>query len=119
MQRYLSLSDEEKAKPEAMDARAPSPGLDGTQETAEWVWDHRIAAIAADNIAMEATPVLDPSFQHRRILAMFGMPIGEIWNLERLAEDCARDGVYEFFLVTKPLNLKHGVGSPPNALAFK
>lgn len=119
MQRYLALSDAEKAKPEAMDARAPSPGLDGTQETAEWVWDHRIAAIAADNIAMEATPVLDPSFQHRRILTMFGMPIGEIWNLEQLAEDCARDGVYEFFLVTKPLNLKRGVGSPPNALAFK
>ena len=119
MTRYLSLSDEERAKPEAMDARAPSPGLDGKRETAEWVWDHRIAAVAADNIAMEVTPVLDPSFQHRRLLAMFGMPIGELWYLDKLADDCAQDGVYEFFLVSKPLNLKRGVGSPPNVLAFK
>ncbi len=119
MTRYLSLSDAERADPAAMDARAPSPGLDGKRETAEWVWDHRIAAVAADNIAMEVTPVQDPSFQHRRILAMFGMPIGELWYFDKLAEDCARDGVYEFFLVTKPLNLKRGVGSPPNALAFK
>lgn len=119
MQHYLSLSDAERAKPEAMDARAPSPGLDGKQETAEWVWNHHFAAVAADNIAMEVTPVIDPSFQHRRILAMFGMPIGEIWYLEDLAADCARDGVYEFFLVSKPLNLRRGVGSPPNAIAFK
>ena len=119
MTRYLALTDEQRAAPAAMDSRAPSPGLDGKRETAEWVWNHRIAAVAADNIAMEVTPVLDASFQHRRFMAMFGMPIGELWYLDKLAEDCARDGVYEFFLVSKPLNLKSGVGSPPNVLAFK
>ena len=50
---------------------------------------------------------------------MFGMPIGELWSLDALADDCARDGVYEFFLVAKPLNLPNGVGSPSNAVAFK
>ena len=50
---------------------------------------------------------------------MFGMPIGELWSLDALADDCARDGVYELFLVTKPLNLTRGVGSLPNATAFK
>ncbi len=59
------------------------------------------------------------NFQHRRLLAMFGMPIGELWSLDALADDCARDGVYELFLVTKPLNLTRGVGSLPNATAFK
>ena len=119
MTRYLGLSPEERLKDEAMDARAPAPGLDGTQETMAWLWDHRIAAVVGDNIACEATPVLDPSFQHRRLLAMFGMPIGELWSLDALADDCARDGVYEFFLVTQPLNLPRGVGSPPNAVAIK
>jgi hypothetical protein len=36
-----------------------------------------------------------------------------------LAADCAEDGRYDFFLTAKPLNIVGGVGSPPNALAFK
>ncbi|MEX2446763.1 MAG: cyclase family protein [Dehalococcoidia bacterium] len=119
MANYLALDDEAKADPAAMDTTVPTPGLDGTQETAAWLWDHRIVSVAADNIAVEALPVLDSSFQHRRLIAMFGMPLGELWTLEALAEDCAEDGVYECFLVAKPLALPRGVGSPPNALAFK
>ena len=45
--------------------------------------------------------------------------MGELWKLDDLAADCAADGIYEFFLTYKPLNLVGGVGSPPNALAFK
>ena len=54
---------------------------------------------------------------HFHMLAFFGMPIGEMWNLEALAEDCAADGHYDFFLTSAPLNVPGGVGSPPNALA--
>jgi hypothetical protein len=58
-------------------------------------------------------------FLHFHMLAFFGMPIGEMWNLEVLAEDCAADGNYDFFLTSAPLNIPGGVGSPPNALAIK
>ena len=68
---------------------------------------------------LEALPVLNREFQHRRIIPMFGMPIGEFWDFESLADDCAKDGQYEVFLVAKPLNLPQGVGSPPNAYAIK
>lgn len=97
------------------------PGLDATQETAAWLWDHQIAAMAADNVALEALPVdaKTGGFQHRRLIALQGMPIGEVWDLEELARDCAQDGVYEFFLVSAPLNLPGGVGSPANAYAIK
>lgn len=97
------------------------PGLDATQETAAWLWDHQIAAMAADNVALEALPVdvKTGGFQHRRLIALQGMPIGEVWDLEELARDCAQDGVYEFFLVSVPLNLPGGVGSPANAYAIK
>ena len=47
------------------------------------------------------------------------MALGELWQTEDLAADCAADGVYEFLLVCKPLNLVGGVGSPANALAIK
>lgn len=96
------------------------PGLDPSQATAGWVWDQHIAAMAADNVALEALPVdTATGFQHRRLIALQGMPIGEVWDLDALAQDCAADGVYEFMLVSAPLNLPGGVGSPPNAYALK
>ncbi|MGE0824167.1 MAG: cyclase family protein [Candidatus Binatia bacterium] len=96
------------------------PGLDPGQATAAWVWNHHIAAMAADNVALEVLPV-DPAvgFQHRRLIALQGMPIGEVWDLDELTQACAQDGVYEFMLVSSPLNLPGGVGSPPNAYAIK
>jgi hypothetical protein len=47
------------------------------------------------------------------------MPLGELWRLEALAADCEADGVYESLLVSAPLNLRGGAGSPANALALK
>lgn len=96
------------------------PGLDATQGTAAWLWDHRVAAIAADNPAVEALPV-EPrtGFQHRRLIALQGMPLGELWDLDELACECANDGVYEFMLVSAPLYVPGGVGSPANAYAIR
>jgi hypothetical protein len=95
-------------------------GLAAEQATAAWIWDHRIAAIAADNPAVEALPVEPrPGFQHRRLIALQGMPLGELWDLDELALDCAADGVYEFMLVSAPLYVPGGVGSPANAYAIK
>ena len=95
------------------------PGLDGTQATAAWLWDHQIAALVADNPAVEVLPVQNGDFQHRRLIAMLGMAIGELWDLEGLAEDCAGDGVYEFFFCSSPLNVRDAAGSPANAYAIK
>jgi hypothetical protein len=50
---------------------------------------------------------------------MLGMPLGELWDLDALAEDCAADGRYEFFLTSAPLYVPGGVGSPINAYALK
>ena len=47
------------------------------------------------------------------------MALGELWHLDDLAADCMVDGVYEFFLASAPLNVRGGIGSPPNALAVK
>ena len=58
-------------------------------------------------------------FLHRILIGSFGMALGELWHLDDLADDCARDGVYEFCLTSAPLNVAGGIGSPPNALAIK
>lgn len=114
---YLGASVELK---EELARETVVPGIEGSQRVARWLWEHHLAAVASDSPALEALPKSgDQEFLHFHMLAFFGMPIGEMWNLEPLAEDCAADGVYEFFLTSAPLNVPGGVGSPPNALAIK
>jgi hypothetical protein len=95
------------------------PGLDAGQATAAWLWDRGFSVLLADNIALEVMRVAGSEFQHRRILAMLGMGIGELFDFTALAADCAADGVYEFMVTIKPLNIPGGVGSPANAYVIK
>ena len=44
--------------------------------------------------------------------------IGEFFNLEKLGEECEKQGRYTFFVASMPLNIPGGVGSPPNAMAI-
>jgi hypothetical protein len=48
-----------------------------------------------------------------------GLPLGEIFDLEGLAADCADDGVYELQFVAQPLKVAQGIGSPINPIAIK
>jgi len=42
-----------------------------------------------------------------------------MFDLEALAEDCARDGAWEALFSAPPLRVVGGVGSPLNPLAVK
>jgi hypothetical protein len=48
-----------------------------------------------------------------------GCPLGEMFNLEALADDCAADGRYALLLSAPALALTHAFGSPVNPLALK
>ena len=56
---------------------------------------------------------------HPYLIALLGFVLGELWNLEALADDCDADKVYDFMVTAKPLILRSGVGSPANAVAIK
>ncbi|MFQ5880171.1 MAG: cyclase family protein [Dehalococcoidia bacterium] len=110
----------ERMSDEATAGILATPGIGPADEMAEYLWNLHVAAVAADNPALEPWPPRpEAGFLHFRLIPHFGMPIGELWYLEELAADCAQDGVYEFMLTSAPLNLPGGVGSPPNALAIK
>ncbi len=99
-----------------------APGsLEPSERTAAWLWDHHVAAVAADNLALEAMPLSfeEGKFLHFWLIPCFGMPIGELWWLDDLARACAGDGRWVFQLVSAPLNVRGGVGSPPNAIAIR
>lgn len=119
---YLDEATTEQKQYMAGDAmtQLKAPGVEHTEAMAEYLWDLHIAAIAGDNPSLEVWPPEPPmGFLHFHLIPLFGMPIGELWWLDDLAEDCAADGVYEFFFTSAPLNVPGGVGSPPNALAIK
>jgi kynurenine formamidase len=101
--------------------RLTTPGLIGSEGMAEWLWNHHFAALAADNTAVEAWPhkLEVDSYLHFRLIPLLGLALGEMWSVEELAADCAVDGRYDFMLTSAPLNLRGGVGSPPNVLAIK
>jgi kynurenine formamidase len=101
-------------------AGGDAPGL--SFRSADWVQQKQIAAVATDTWGMEVRPNEFPdTYQplHQVFIPNMGLTIGEIFNLDDLAEDCAKDGVFEFFFVAPPLPITGAVGSPINPLAIK
>lgn len=97
-----------------------APGL--SLLSAPWFAERRVAGIASDTWGIEVRPNEIPgAFQplHLVLLVSMGLMLGEIWDLEALAEDCARDRVYECMLVAPPLVIPGAVGSPLNPQAIK
>jgi kynurenine formamidase len=96
-----------------------SPGLHASEEMFEFLWDRRISAVAADNPSVEVTPPQGTGFGHFKLIPLLGFALGELWWLEDLSADCAGDGRYTCMLVSVPLNVPGGCGSPANAIAIK
>lgn len=89
------------------------------ETTAAWIWDHRFAAVAADNPTLEMWPPAGKTqMLHEYLLAMLGCPIGELWDLEALARLCAKNKRYSFFLASVPLNVQGAIATPANAVAI-
>lgn len=97
---------------------APGLGL----ASVDWIAEHSVAAVAADTWGLEVRPNETPDvFQplHIVFIVYMGLWLGEIFDLDPLADDCARDGVYEFFFCGPPLPFTRAVGSPLNPMAIK
>ena len=83
---------------------APRPGC--RSPPPDWLHGTEIAAIATDTWGFEVRPnEFDVAFQplHQVAIPNMGLFIGEMWDLDALAADCAADGRYEFFLTAAPL----------------
>ena len=101
-------------------AGGDAPGL--SFHSAGWVYERQLAAVATDTWGMEVRPNEIPdTYQplHQVFIPSMGLLVGEIFDLEALAEDCARDGVYEFMFVAPPIPITGAVGSPVNPFAIK
>ncbi|HEX4819194.1 MAG TPA: cyclase family protein [Acidimicrobiales bacterium] len=122
---YRSL---DTAARESAAGKRQSCGLVAGPRTVRFLWDLGIAAVAGDHPAMEVFPPgtgtegiddLEQLFMHMQLLPRLGMPIGELFDLDALADACAADGRWDFMFTSAPLRLRNGVASPPNALAIR
>lgn len=108
-------------------ASNPSPqhaGVEATQVVLRWIWDQQFSAVAGDAISWEVFPAnndkpneADQVFLYEYLLAGWGMPIGEMFDLEALAKMC-EEGRWSFFVTSCPLHVPGGVSSPPNCMAL-
>jgi kynurenine formamidase len=91
-------------------------------ENCYWCQEKEIAAICSDTWGVEVRPnETDEANQpwHWVVIPAMGLCMGEMFFLKELAEDCARDRVYEFFFCGPPLIITGGTGSPINPQAIK
>jgi kynurenine formamidase len=105
-------------------------GLEGTEEMLRWIWDEGFAAVASDAVSFEVYPPkglygrgqgekdVPGLFMHEYLIAGWGMPVGELFDLEELSERCRQENRWDFFVASSPLNMPGGVSSPPNCLAL-
>ncbi len=102
--------------------------LDGyDKRLLEWIADTGIAAIAADNLAVERSSTLgaDPRLPHRgpglplheHCLFKLGIHLGELWYLTELAGWLRQNGRSRFLLTAPPLRLPGAAGSPVTPVA--
>jgi kynurenine formamidase len=92
-----------------------------TLETLPWFHERGVAAAATDTWAFEALPSgHEIGFPiHAVAIVHMGLLLGEIFDLDALAADCAADGIYDFLFAAPPLPFTGAVGSPVNPLAIK
>jgi hypothetical protein len=88
------------------------------------VADSQVAALVADNYAVEGLLGRDPdesrhSFLplHHLCLFRLGVPLGEMWFMDELAKWLRENNRSRFLLTAPPLRLPGAVGSPLTPVA--
>ena len=100
----------------AGDGERHAPGL--LLDTLPRWRDAGVFALCSDNPSVEPIPMPNGRF-HTIALKHLGIHLGELFALDDLVEACRSDGVYEFLLVSTPLNVRGAFGSPANAVAIR
>jgi len=96
-----------------------APGL--SFFTLPWLYERKVAAVASDTWGVEVRPnELPDSFQPFHIVAVvyMGLLLGEMFDLDRLAEICATERRHTFFVAASPLAFTGAAGAPPGPVAI-
>ncbi len=121
---FAELITEMGGTPDADTLHTSCAVLDGADERLlAWITDSGIAAICADNYAVEAYPARERPGRksllplHHHCLFKLGLPLAELWYLKDLADALHAEGRNRFLLTAPPLRLPGAVGSPVTPVA--
>ena len=96
------------SRPQIEELRAKQPltftGIEQSDEMMEFLWSN-FSAAGGDHPSLEAWPTQKDYALHEVLLAGWGFPIGELFDLEKLGAHCKEIGRWSFFLVSKPTNV--------------
>jgi len=101
-------------------AGGDAPGL--SFFTIPWLANHNVAAVASDTWGVEVRPnELPDSFQpfHIPTVVYMGLLLGEMFDLEALADACAEDGRHTMLVSAPPLAFTGTAGAPPGPVAIR
>lgn len=123
---FSEMIMEMKGHPDEAALNSHCAALDGRdQQLLQWITDSGIAALAADNYAVERFPARPPEIEgehallplHHHCLFKLGLPLGELWYLRELAEWLREHQRSYFMLTAPPLRLPGAMGSPVTPVA--
>ena len=121
---FAQLLLEMRRDPDIEVLRKACAALDGRDEgLLQWITDSGLAALIADNYAVEASPARPVAGRraalplHQHCLFKLGVPLGELWYLSDLAAWLRRHDRSRFLLTAPPLRLPGAVGSPVTPVA--
>ncbi|KAJ5448531.1 hypothetical protein N7445_003352, partial [Penicillium cf. griseofulvum] len=87
-------------------AAPPVIGVESSEAMLRWIWDLKLAAVVGDMPSFEAYPCQNQDFfLHEWLLAGWGVPIGELFDLEKLSQECRKRGRWTFFFSSVPLKV--------------
>jgi len=138
VQQYYAKTPEERARL-ALRGHGNSEvgkyaGVAQEQKVLDWLHDCYFATVGGDAPAFEAWPTQESKWEicyicantdnllefhlHEFILALWGMPLGEMLDLEKLAAKAKELKRYTFFFSSTPANVHGGVSSHVNGQAI-
>ncbi|KAK4697777.1 hypothetical protein P7C71_g356, partial [Lecanoromycetidae sp. Uapishka_2] len=114
-----AFNDLPNAKAEVFASEIPPKlsGIEQSDEILEWLWSN-FSAAAGDQPSFECWPTQREWHLHEILLSGWSMPIGELFDLEKLSEHCKKVNRWSFFTSSEVCNVPGGVASPPNILAI-
>lgn len=106
---YYKTAPEEwsKAAVRAMDDPTDPQAWAGVQQEEamiDWLHDCWFAAVAGDQPSFESWPTKQEYYLHEYLLALWGCPIGEMFDLEKLSQKCKEHKRWTFFVTSSPAN---------------
>ncbi len=94
----------------------------------KWLQEKKVSVFGTDNVAIEAIPATEECNKfyqvglipmHIGVLSMLGLPMLELMDLDELAADCAKNGVYEFAFSFAPFRYYNASGGLVSPTAIK